>query len=113
MSTTGSAPSRCGSSRNCSRALEEVERELRDGAEASALDQDRPLVEDLRPLHDLAIGGEHAGVREALFDELTVVDPRERRTADLDPVYIEAVECWPVPEGGGTPWQRPIRVRRV
>ena len=65
------------------RAVEHVEGELGHGPEAAALDEDRLLVEHLGRLHDLAGGGEHRGVGQALLDELqaheAVVDAVERR----------------------------------
>src|SRR4051794_22983613 len=70
-STTGVCPLTPGSSRNCSRRpFEQIEREFRRGPEAAPLDQDRLVVKHLRRLDDLALRGEHRGVRESPFHKL-------------------------------------------
>lgn len=75
------------------RPLEQIEGELRDGAEAAALDQDGLLVEHLRGLDDLPGGGEHRRVGQPLLDQLQahepVVHPVERRARELDHVHVD------------------------
>ena len=69
------------------RPLEQIERELGDGPEAAALDQDRLLVEHLRRLHDLAAAVNMAASVKPVLDELQAHEPvvdagegRARRT---------------------------------
>ena len=75
--------------------VEHVDVDVRDGAERAALHQDRPLVEDLGGLEDLAGRREHRRVAEPELDELqahqAVVDrpelgPGEVDHVDLDPL---------------------------
>ena len=52
------------------RPVQHVVGSVSDRPEASALDQDRFLVENLRWLHGLAIGREHHGIGQALANKL-------------------------------------------
>jgi hypothetical protein len=85
-----------GSSRNCARARSSrSQSEVGHRPEAAALDQDRPFVEDLRGLHDLAGGREHRGIGEALLDQLEchqpVVEAGERWARQLDHVDLDTL----------------------
>ena len=77
------------------RAVEDVEVDVRDRAEAPALDQDGPLVERLGGVEDAAVGGEHRRLAETELDELQADDARiervERGTRELDHVHLDAL----------------------
>src|SRR3984885_2111924 len=72
---------------------EEVERELRRGPEAAALDENWFLVKDLRRLHDLTGRREHGGVGQSALHQLeakqAIVDTREARSGELDHVDLD------------------------
>ena len=75
-------------------APEHVVGDLGDGTEAAALDENGPLIEHVRRVHDLAVGREERGAREAALDELerheAVVDLREGRAGELHHVHLDA-----------------------
>ena len=77
------------------RALEHVDVDVRDRPEAAALDQHRLLVEHLRRLQHVAVGGEHRRAGEAELHELqahhAVVDVAELDARQLDHVDLDAI----------------------
>ena len=77
------------------RALEQIERELGGGPEASPLHQDRLSVEHFGGLHDVARRGEHGGVGQPALHQLQghepVIDPGEGRAGEPDHVDLDAL----------------------
>ena len=77
------------------RALEHVHRDLRCRPEAAALDQDALLVEHVRRLDDLAVGGKHGRAGQAGLHQLEahqpVVHVLERRALEIDHVDLDAL----------------------
>ncbi len=75
-------------------AFQHVHMQVVDGTECAALDQHGLLVENLRCLHDLAVGREHHRLRETLLDQLqahqAVIDLGESRARELDHVHFDA-----------------------
>ena len=74
---------------------EHVQRNVGNGAEAAALDEDGLFVEDLGGLDDFAIGGEHGGAGEAVLDELegheAIVDLLEAGAGEFNHVDLDAL----------------------
>ena len=73
------------------RAVEHVVRDMRDGPEAAALDEQGLFIKGVRRLHDLAVRTEQCRFREALNDKLQIHDPvvdtRERRAGKTDHIH--------------------------
>ena len=105
MTTRTSSPWLAGSCAELGqRAVEHVDGDVGDRPEPAAEDQDRPLVERLGRLDDLAVGREHGRLGEPAVDQFqahqAVVDLGEGRAGeldqvDLDPLVGEVVEQVP------------------
>ena len=83
--------------------LQHVQGDAGDRAEASALDQDRRVVEELRGLHYFAVRCEEGRVRQALLDKLKAHEPVvhsvESRAGEPDHVHFHPVPGQGVHEG--------------